>query len=106
MYNTNKYAETDFLEQHCTARLLQKLKDEYEYDGEGLAFWLFRSTAQDVGPEESKVTEVSTDDGLWYNYKFLDGGWHGENRVKCVVVDGKVWMDDVERVYDEPSATQ
>ena len=101
MYNNYKYGEEDFLKEHCTERLLNQLREAYEYDGEGYAVWLFRTSSNDGLGEGTRVVSVSTEDGLWYEYEFYDGSWKGKNRVKCVVVDGKVWMDEVERLYDE-----
>ena len=103
MYDNYKYGDEEFLEEHCTARLLNQLREAYDYDGEGYAFWLFRTSSTDGLGDGTRVVSVSTDDGLWYEYEFYDGSWKGKNRVKCVVVDGKVWMDEVERLYDEAS---
>ena len=104
MYNNNRYENADFLKAHCQPILLTKLAEAYEYDGEGLAFWLFRTSSQDGKPGNdktpSKVLEVKKK-GDWYHYTFLDGGWRGENRLKLGLKDGKVYMSDLERVYDE-----
>ena len=40
MYEYQLYNEYDFLETHCSKELLQYLKDEYEYVGDGYAVWL------------------------------------------------------------------
>ncbi|MBR2234477.1 MAG: hypothetical protein IJ892_05435 [Prevotella sp.] len=105
MYNNYKYGDEDFLKEHCTERLLNQLREAYEYDGEGYAFWLFRTSSTDGLGDGTRVVDVNTDDGLWYVYDFYDGSMRGKNRVKCVVVDGKVWMDEVERLYDEAAET-
>ena len=105
MYENQKYNDYDFLEHHCTARLLQHLRDEYEYDGEGYAGWLFRTCAQDGKPGVEGVSDtvlnISKDNDGWYHYVFTDGGWRGENKIKAYVENGKVMVDEVERVYDE-----
>ena len=102
MYNNGRYDDYDFLRAHCTPSMLKKLADEYDYDDEGYATWLFRTTAQDSAPnpEGNGVVSVSRQ-GDWYHYQFLDGGWHGENRIKIVKEDGQLKIADLERVYDE-----
>ena len=37
MYNDYLYGEEEFLREYCTDKMMKKLADEYEYDGEGLA---------------------------------------------------------------------
>ena len=105
MYEHQKYNEYDFLEQHCTPRLLKHLKDQYEYDGEGYAVWLFRTGAQDGKPDvenvRDQVISIAKDNEGWYHYQFTDAGWRGENKLKIFVENGKVMMDQVEKVYDE-----
>lgn len=105
MYENQRYYDDDFLEQHCTDVLLKYLKDQYEYDGEGYAGWLFRTSSQDGKPGSEgvrdKVLSIIKDNAGWYHYKFTDGGWRGENKVHAYIEDGKVMMDDVERIYDE-----
>lgn len=105
MYENQMYYDEDFLEEHCTKKLLKYLKDNYEYDGEGYAGWLFRTSAQDGKPDAEptpdEVIKVWSDGDGWYNYQFTDGGWSGENRVKCTVENGKVMMSELQRVYDE-----
>ena len=33
------------LKQYCTDKMIKYLYDSYEYDGEGIAIWMFRGTA-------------------------------------------------------------
>ena len=109
MYEKQLYYKYDFLETHCSKELLQHLKDEFEYDGEGYAGWLFRTSSQDIksGAEgvKDKVLSITKDGEGWYHYTFTDGGWHGENKLKIHVENGKVMMDALERIYDECLAT-
>lgn len=109
MYENHLYLEYDFLEEHCSKDLLKYLKDQYEYDGEGYAIWLFRTSSQDGKPgvenAEDKVLSITRDDEGWYHYTFIDAGWHGENKIKAHVVENtKVMMDDLKCVYDENAA--
>ena len=105
MYENKLYYNYDFLEAHCTAKMLKYLKDEFEYDGDGYAGYLFRTGAQDDKPGaedvKDKVLSVTKDSEGWYHYTFTDGGWRGENKIKVRVENGKVMIDEVERVNNE-----
>lgn len=105
MYEKGLYTEYDFLEKHCSKAFLQYLKDQYEYDGEGYAVWLFRTSSNDGKPGtedvKSKVLSITKDNEGWYHYTFTDGGWHGENKIKLHMENGKVVMDELKCVYDE-----
>ena len=105
MYEKDLYTEYDFLEKHCSKAFLQYLKDQYEYDGEGYAVWLFRTSSNDGKPGaedvKSKVLSITKDNEGWYHYTFTDGGWHGENKIKLHMENGKVVMDELKSVYDE-----
>ena len=105
MYEKDLYTEYDFLEKHCSKAFLQYLKDQYEYDGEGYAVWLFRTSSNDGKPGaedvKSKVLSITKDNEGWYHYTFTDGGWHGENKIKLHMENGKVVMDELKCVYDE-----
>ena len=107
MYENKRYEDYDFLEAHCTAKMLQYLKDEFEYDGDGYAGYLFRTSAQDYKPGaedvKNKVLSINKDTEGWYHYMFTDGGWRGENKIKVCVENGEVKVDELERVYDEPA---
>ncbi len=108
MYEQDLYAEKDFIETHCSKALQQYLKEQYEYDGEGYAFWLFRTSSQDGKPGaenvKSKVLSVTKDSEGWYHYTFTDGGWHGENKIRLHMENGKVVMDELKCVYDEAAS--
>ena len=107
MYEKELYYNYDFLEAHCTKKMLKYLKDEYEYEygGDGYAGYLFRTGAQDDKPGaedvKDKVLKITKDSEGWYHYTFTDGGWRGENKIKVRVENGKVMVDEVERVNNE-----
>ena len=107
MYEKELYYNYDFLEAHCTKKMLKYLKDEYEYEygGDGYACYLFRTGAQDDKPGaedvKDKVLKITKDSEGWYHYTFTDGGWRGENKIKVRVENGKVMVDEVERVNNE-----
>ena len=105
MYDNDRFTDYSFLEAHCTPSMLQYLKDNYEYEGGGYAVWLFRTSAQEGKPgvtnPVSKVTSVQKESDGWYHYRFLDGGWQGENRLKISNEGGVMMIDQIERVHDE-----
>ena len=104
MYNEKLYEDHDFLQKHCSAKLLKKLQDAYPYDTKGVAYatWLFRSGQQDVKPEAEDKTimlEIKAD-GDWFVYTALDMGWKFTNRIKVTNKDGKFVIDDICAVKD------
>jgi len=109
MYEHQRYNDYDYLEEHCTAKMLQQLKDNYDYDGEGYAVWLFRSSGQDSNPDaanpETKILTINPSDkgDGWYDYQFMDCGWRGESLIKLVEKGDGFLIDSLKRVYDEPA---
>ena len=105
MYENQRYNDEPFIKAHCTDRMLDFLKANYDYDGEGYAVWMFRTSGQDGKPgaegQPDKVLSVTKDAEGWYHYQFTDGGWRGENRIKVFNENGKIVVDRLERVYDE-----
>ena len=105
MYEKELYYNYDFLEAHCTKKMLKFLKDEYEYNGDSYAGYLFRTSAQDYKPGaedvKNKVLSINKDSEGWYHYTFTDGGWRGENKIKVCVENGEVKVDELERVNNE-----
>ena len=100
MYEGKLYENYDFLQEHCSAELLQKLQDAYPYDANGVAYatWLFRSSQQDSKPEtngESCMVEVKTDNGDWYIYRAIDMGWEFTKRIKVFNKNGKIVISDI-----------
>ena len=101
MYNNGPYNEYDFLEEHCTPRMLQQLRDDYEYDGEGYAIWDFRSMSNDGIDDENCVLSIDKIDGRYY-YEAKDSGFIFRNILSAFVQDGKVMLDGiaVDATYD------
>ena len=104
MYEKDLYWEVEWLEKHCTPKLLKQLKDDYEYDGEGYAFWEFRSDSNDGGGEDDRVVEVVKKNGEFY-YEGVDGGTWFRNIVSAFVKDGVVMFDAIRRdtTYVQPA---
>ena len=94
MYNNSLYTDNDFLEEHCTPRMLQQLRDDYEYDGEGYANWDFRSESNDGFGDENGVIKIEKKDGRYY-YEANDAGYIFQNILSAFVQDGKVRFDGI-----------
>ena len=84
VFNKEYYNDEGFIEKYCTDKMKKKLKEAYDYEGEGYAVWLFRSDAQD-GEGESKLTKFTPEGGGWYRYEFDDRGTKGSHRIKFIV---------------------
>ena len=94
MYNESLYTEVDFLEEHCTPRMLQQLLDDNDYEGGGYAFWDFRSESNDGFSDENAVINIEKIDGRYY-YEANDAGYIFRNILSAFVEDGKVMFDGI-----------
>ena len=99
MYNNKLYEDYDFLQKHCSAKLLKKLQDACPYDTDGIAYatWLFRSSQQDSKPgadDKTIMLEVRAV-GDWFVYTALDMGWEFTNRIKITSKGGEIVIEDV-----------
>ena len=94
MYNNSLYVENEFLEEHCTPRMLQQLRDDYDYEGEGYANWDFRSESNDGFSDENGIISIEKIDGRYY-YEANDAGYRFRNILSAFVQDGKVMMDGI-----------
>ena len=99
MYNNTLYEDYDFLQKHCSAKLLKKLQDAYPYDADGIAYatWLFRSSQQDSKPgadDKTIMLEVKAD-GDGFVYTALDMGWEFTNKIKIANKGGEIVIEDV-----------
>ena len=106
MYNDKLYEDYAFLQKHCTTELLKKLQDAYPYDTDGRAYatWLFRSGQQDSKPgsdDKTIMLEVKAD-GDWFVYTALDMGWKFANRIKITSKGGKIVIEDICAVKEQP----
>lgn len=92
-YNNRKFEDETFLEQHCSERLLKKLRNDYEYEGGGLATWDFRSDAQDGPNERHEIISIEPQGDNWYLYKFYDMGIKGSHEI-CVIQNDEDYVID------------
>lgn len=107
MYNDKLYEDYDFLESHCSKELLKKLKDAYPYDSDDVVYatWLFKSGYQDSNPDSEDKTillGVTFEEG-WYTYTALDMGWKFSKRIKLVLRDKKIIIEDVSLLLEQYS---
>lgn len=93
MFNNRKFENEKWLRSHCTKKMLAKLAADYEYDGEGLAFWNFRSDAQDMTNSINKVTEVTPLGEGWYKYDFIDYGVKGSHNILIIEENNGFMID-------------
>lgn len=70
MYNNGKFHDYDFLYQHCTKKLIQQLTGDYEYEGDGLAVWDFRTEMQNGPTSKNHIIDVVYEGNDWYAYSF------------------------------------
>ncbi len=83
----------DMLESYCTKKLMKKLKDDYDYEGEGYAIWDFTTAEVD-----RKGTEVKDVKALGNGkYKVITDDPLATN-VITIVIDNGVKFDDVVNV--------
>lgn len=99
MYNNKLYEDYDFLQKHCSAELLKKLRDAYPYDTDGIAYatWLFRSGQQDSKPgaDDKTIMLEIQEDGDWFVYTALDMGWKFTNKIKITNKGGEIIIEDI-----------
>ena len=94
-----------WVHKHCTARMQQKLRDEYDYDGEGWGSWLIGGwgAGEDL---QTKVQSITADYDYYYVTKVPtaeSSAWAGGKRVlrfKIEVKDGVPVIDDCEWTED------
>jgi hypothetical protein len=83
----------DMLKNYCTKKLMKKLRDDYDYDGEGFAIWDFTTPEVD-----RKGTEVKDVKALGNNkYKVITDDPLATN-VITIVIDNGIRFDDVVNV--------
>lgn len=103
VFGTEYYDSGDVvvLRRYCSEKVVKRLRDEYEYDGEGYALWVLRTNTQDSNPDgdaESIGVRAITPLGKgWYRVSYSDGGWQGctdvrvKNGLICDFRKDKSW---------------
>lgn len=90
----NEPMKSDVLSHYCSDRMIQMLKDKYDYaDGGGYAVWLFRSGMQDGPSRESRITSVTPVSQVCLEVSFVDMGNEGSHKI-YFIPDGDSWRID------------
>lgn len=95
LYNYSLYQDDDFLEKYCSPKVLSKLKDDYEYEGDGYANWDFRSGYQDGYSNDHTLVTVSEEEDGWFVYTGIDMGWLFKRSVQLVKKDDDIRIADL-----------
>jgi len=102
-YNDYVFGNKDFssiAQTTCTPRLLQQLKDAYEYEcesGDCYAMWLFRSGNQDGVSDVSKVTNVTDEGDGWFKVSYIDMGIEGATYIRLIQYGEVQLIDEIRR---------
>ena len=95
-YNSKKFENEEFLKKHCSAEVLKKLADDYEYEGGGYASWDFRSGYQDGPSNRHEVISVEPLGDNWYQYSFYDMGIKGSHKIRVTQKDEDFVIDGIQ----------
>lgn len=95
-YNSKKFENEEFLKKHCSAGVLKKLADDYEYEGGGYASWDFRSGYQDGPSNRHEVISVEPLGDNWYQYSFYDMGIKGSHKIRVIQEDEDFVIDGIQ----------
>ena len=95
-YNSKKFENEEFLKKHCSAEVLKKLADDYEYEGGGYASWDFRSGYQDGPSNRHEVISVEPLGDNWYLYSFYDMGIKGSHKIRVIQKDEDFVIDGLQ----------
>ena len=95
-YNSKKFENEDFLKKYCSAEVLKKLADDYEYEGGGYASWDFRSGYQDGPSNRHEVISVEPLGDNWYQYSFYDMGIKGSHKIRVIQKDEDFVIDGLQ----------
>jgi hypothetical protein len=95
-YNSKKFENEEFLKAHCSAEVLKKLADDYEYEGGGLASWDFRSGYQDGPSDRHEIISVESLNDNWYLYTFYDMGNKGSHKIRVIQEDEDFVIDGIQ----------
>ena len=95
-YNSKKFENEDFLKKYCSAEVLKKLADDYEYEGGGYASWDFRSGYQDGPSNRHEVISVEPLGDDWYQYSFYDMGIKGSHKIRVIQKDEDFVIDGLQ----------
>ncbi len=85
------------IDQYCTEKLAQKLRDDYEYEGGGYAIWDFRSGNQDGDSDASALTDVEDLGEGKFKVSYFDMGTSRSCIISCIVSGDDVLFDEIDK---------
>ncbi len=91
------YQDFSTIKNHFSEKVLNRLRNEYEYDGEGYAVWLFRTGAQDGPNDISQVNSIKKEEKGWYVVEYTDMGYDGKCRFLIQIRNNDVHILDFEQ---------
>ncbi len=80
--------------QYCTQALAQKLRDDYDYEGEGYAIWKFRSGAPD-GEDIEEIEKIESLGDNKYLIHYNDMGIKGTLTISVIVENNEILFDKI-----------
>ena len=95
-YNSKKFENESFLNNHCSAEVLKKLINDCDYEGGGYATWDFRSDFQDGPSERHEIISVEPLNDNWYLYTFYDMGNKGSHKIRVIQKDEDFVIDGIQ----------
>ena len=95
-YNSKKFENESFLNNHCSTQVLKKLINDCDYEGGGYATWDFRSDFQDGPSERHEIISVEPLNDNWYLYTFYDMGNKGSHKIRVIQEDEDFVIDGIQ----------
>lgn len=81
------------VENSCSSKVLQRLKDLYKYDDEGFAVWEFCNGGAE-GEGISAIDTIVKKNNDWYRVFYTDCGISGATDIKVSTFKGKPMITD------------
>ncbi|MBQ6155512.1 MAG: hypothetical protein IJK22_02820 [Bacteroidales bacterium] len=99
LYNDYVFGHQNFskIKSHFSEKILNRLRNEFEYDGEGYAIWLFRTGTQDGPSNICQVNSIDKGENGWYTVSYTDMGYDGKCRFLIEIQDNDVFVLDFEQ---------
>lgn len=92
----NMPVKEDILSHYCTERLINKLQQDYDYEGGGYAIWDFRTGNQDGPSKESRITSIKVISPIILDVHFIDMGTAGSHKIHFRPDGATYKMDEIE----------
>lgn len=89
--------DPDSLRLLCSSSLLDTLRAAYGFDGEGHAFWMFRSCCNGSLNNDHRVLDIQPLPSRQFDVHYMDGGIEGHTIVEIIIIGGEVKMNKIIR---------